>query len=156
MYSQPQQIRIAWPARALFNFLCDIDSHSQWRQGLKLAEWLSANRHTVGALYAETFQRTELPARQVEIIAHEAARLREVSYREGNVEYRVLWQFFADGDSTLLHYSVKVNCPPLVKWTESFLTERALKELSSDLQRAKEMLEAEEVSIESTSVIKKF
>lgn len=145
MYSQPQTLRINWPVQALFNFLCDIDTYSQWRNDLKATEWLSADHHVAGASYLEAFHGPEAPARQVYVLAYHPAHLREVAYKQANVEYQVLWQFFAEGSCTVLRYSVKVNCPPLVKWTESFLAERALKELGNDLQRVKELLETDPV-----------
>lgn len=144
MNGSTQQILIQWPQKALFNYICDIENYAEWQQSVYSAEWITRERHDVGARFVETRfvngRREEAFAEIRENVPHTR---RTISFRNGRIQTLYTYEFEAVGDSTLLRIRVEVKAPELLAWTENFMVDRICKEKTEELLRLKQMLESE-------------
>lgn len=54
MHLIKQQIEIAWPVRALFHYMADSDSHSQWRPHVVKSVWHRNTKNIPGSQLIDT------------------------------------------------------------------------------------------------------
>jgi hypothetical protein len=144
MRTPAQQISIQWPLKALFHYLCDIETYSAWQLGVSKTEWITKNRHCKGAWFKEI--RTINGKREeilIEVSAHQPFQSRVLTFRKGNWQAVLTMEFIALPESTVVKVDVEVTTTEPLSWVEGFLAGRILSTKMDELRSLKVQLESE-------------
>jgi hypothetical protein len=133
-----QQIEIDWPARALFNYVCDIHNNAAWQTQVDDAKWSAIDHYCAGARYTCVQSGRTQPV-TYEVTEHTPYRRRSVTRCDAWIQPTYSMEFEPRGERTLLRVSVSFKAP----WNlvAPWYADRLL--AAYDLSRLKQILETE-------------
>jgi uncharacterized membrane protein len=141
------EVRIARPVAAVFAYVSDVTNLPEWQESAVEAEWIEA-----GARFRE--RRSFLGQRadvELEVTAYEQDRRFDVKAVSGPVRFAIQHSFSADGVGTLLGVTAEAPMGGAMRFAAGIAKRQAERQFRSDLERLKEVLEAQGRGGESPS-----
>src|SRR5918998_3780597 len=143
MIELDDQVTVAAPAAAVFDFLSRIENYPRWQPGIEAAEQTSPGPPGPGATFRLAFagpggRRVEAHG---EVVAWRPGELLAIRTTSGPVRLAGQYELTPVAGGTTLRLRSQLEATGLLRFVEGMIREQAVRELPAALARLKQQVE---------------